>query len=78
MPIRDGFRRRALLQIRCLAGKLDVAHAGFKTSRRVGLIEGIHTEFVQKRGHRDLRMGSDRIAQRQRAVRGQLHDKPVG
>ncbi|MFX7845438.1 hypothetical protein ABTK14_24575, partial [Acinetobacter baumannii] len=59
-------------------GKLDMAHAGFKTSRRVGLAEGVYTELVQKRCHRDLRMASDGIAQRQRAMRGQLRDKPVG
>ena len=78
VPIRDGLRRRALLQIRRLTGKLDVAHAGFKASRRIGLVEGVHTELVQKRCHRDLRMASDGVAQRQRAMRGQLRHKPVG
>ena len=78
MPIRDGLCRRTLLQIRRLAGKLDMAHAGFKASRRIGLIEGVDTELVQKRCHRDLRMASDGIAQRQRAMRGQFHHEPVG
>ena len=78
MPIRDRLRRRTLVQIRRLTGKLDVADANFKASRRIALIEGIHTELVQKRGHRDLRMASDGIAQRQRAMRGQLRHKPVG
>ena len=35
MPIGDGFGRRTFLQIRRLTGKLNVAHAGFKTSRIV-------------------------------------------
>ena len=55
-----------------------MANAGLKTSRRVGLVEGVHAELVQKRCHRDLRMASDGVAQRQRAMRGQLRDEPVG
>ena len=78
MPIRDGLRRRTLVQIRGLTGKLDMAHAGFKTCRRIGLIESVHTELVQKRCHRDLRMASDGVAQRQRAMRGEFRHKPVG
>jgi len=78
MPIHDRLRRRTLLHIRCLHRKLNVANTRFKASRRVGLIKSIYTELVQKRSHRDLRMGSNRIAQRQRAVRGQLGDEPVG
>lgn len=43
-----------------------------------GALEGVAHQLVQQRRERDLRIGADRIAKRERAVRGQLGDEPFG
>ncbi len=35
-------------------------------------MEGVEAELVQERRHRDLRLGRNRVLQRQRPVRGEL------
>jgi len=65
------FAEALSFQIRRLTGKLTWPDANFKASRRIGLIEGITQSLCRSAVHRDLRMASDGIAQRQRAMRGQ-------
>ena len=55
-----------------------MAYAGFEAPRTVGPMEGVNAELVQKRGHRNMRVGRDRVLQRQRPVRGQLSHEPIG
>ena len=78
VPLVDGLRGRTLLQIRRLDRQDGPGGRRLQASRRIASVESVDTELVQKRSHRDLRIARNRVPQRERAMRGQLHDEPVG
>ena len=53
-------------------------HRRLETSARRRVLEGVEAELVQQRRHRDMRVVRHRVPQRERAIRRQLADEPIG
>ena len=53
-------------------------HRGFKAAVPRAVPKGVEAELVEKRRHGDVRVLRHRVAQRERPVRGQLDQQPLG
>ena len=79
VPLGDRLGIGCLAKILALFAEEDVIDRRLQTrAGRAGALEGVAHQLVQQRRQRDLRIGADRIAKRERAVRSQLGDKPFG
>ena len=78
VAFRDRPGGKAFLEVRRLHGKEDMPHRGFEAAVPRAVPKGVETELVEKRRHRDVRVLRHRVAQRERPMRGQLHQKPLG
>jgi hypothetical protein len=69
---------RLSLRSAACTGKEDMPHRHFKTAVPHVVPKGVETELVKKRRHRDVWVLRDRVAQRERPMRGQLDQQPLG
>ncbi len=77
-PRRDAHGRGAILEIRGLRREEDVADGGLEAAVYVAALEGVGDEPVQQKRQRHLRALRHRIAQGERAMRGQLQTRRSG
>ena len=78
VPIGDAGRRDTVLHRVGLDREVDLPHHRLQAAGRRAVPEGVRHQLVEQRGHRDMRIARHGVAERQRAVRGQLGQQPIG
>ena len=78
VALSDRFGRHAVLQSRRLGGKACALRADLQAGVGGIAVERVQDEHMQHRQERRVEVASDGVAERQRAVRGQLRDEAIG
>ena len=78
VPNADRLGRGAVVQPRRLGAEADALQVEFQAAIRAVVVEDLQRQGVQRREEGDVRPLAERVAQAERAVRGQLGHQPVG
>ena len=78
MPLLERAGERGVVQPRRLASELDALQLELQAGVRAVGVEHAQDQGVQRGQEGDIRPFAERMAQRQRAVRGQLGQQPIG